>query len=365
MINNMAEQTIMVVDDIPANLKLLSAMLQSTGQRVETFTRGEAALAAADAHPPDIILLDINMPGMNGFDVCAQLKADPRLKDIPVLFISALSETADKIRAFASGGVDYVTKPFQIEEVQARIRTHLAMRRMHQQLEVHNRSLEQLVRDKVKEIQDAQIATIFALAKLAENRDNDTGRHVERVQTYTRLMAKNLRGTSRAFDTLITDDFISNIYNATPLHDIGKVAIPDRILLKPCKLDPDEFTIMKTHALIGAQTLEAVVERYQGNAFLALGIALTRSHHERWDGRGYPDGLAGDAIPLAGRIMAVADVYDALRSERVYKPAMSHEATCAIIKAEAGQQFDPVIVAVFSNIESQFAEAAYRLGDAG
>lgn len=354
--------TIMVVDDVPLNLKLLQEMLQGKGYRVLTFPSGRMALRAAVKTRPDLILLDINMPEMDGFEVCARLKADETLKETPVIFISALNETADKVKAFAVGGVDYVTKPFQIEEVHARTQTHLRLRKLQADLKQSNLHLEARVQEQVREISDSQRTTIIALAKLAECRDDDTGAHVERTQTFCRVLAETLRADSRYADR-IDQDFVTNIYYAASLHDVGKVGIPDHILLKPGRHTAEEFAIMKTHAVIGAKTLQSACGNYPRNAFLNMGIVIARSHHEQWDGSGYPDGLAGEAIPLPARIMAVADVYDALRSNRPYKTAFTHAASCALILDGAGRHFDPTVIAAFQRVEAEFAEIRERMDD--
>jgi putative two-component system response regulator len=356
--------TIMVVDDISANLKLLDEMLRGRGYRVMLFPRGAMALKAAVKNPPDLILLDIMMPGMDGFEVCRRLKDDERLKDVPVLFISALDGTDDKIQAFSAGGLDYVTKPFQEAEVLARVQTHLELRRVRRELSDRNLHLADLVQQKVKEIAASQLATIIAISKLAEYRDDETGRHVERTRTFCKILARKLRGDNRYTES-ITDDFIKNIYHAAPLHDIGKIGIADNILLKPGKLTPGEFDIMKTHTTIGASTLQAVQRKYPDNAFINMGITLTRSHHEKWDGSGYPDGLVGEDIPLSGRIMALADVYDALRSKRPYKEAFTHEKSCRIIEEGAGSHFDPAIVEAFIILKSEFAKTIERIENKG
>lgn len=352
--------TIMVVDDTPANLKLLQEMLQATGYRVLAFPSGKLALAAAAKCPPALILLDINMPGMNGFEVCEKLKSDPQLREIPVIFISALTETADKVRAFAAGGVDYVTKPFQFDEVQVRVETHLRLRWLQSELERHNLHLEELVREKVAEISDSQLATIVALAKLAESRDDDTGDHIERTQTFCKVLAQELRANP-AYTALINGQYLETLFHTSPLHDIGKVGITDNILLKPGKLTVEEFEIMKTHTLIGAKTLETARAKYPRNVFLNMGIVIARSHHERWDGSGYPDGLAGEAIPLSARIMAVADVYDALRSVRPYKTAFSHEKSCEIIREGSGSHFDPAVIVAFQAVAAEFGAIRERM----
>ena len=354
--------TIMAIDDTPANLKLLEEMLQGRGYRVMQFPRGAMALKAAAKHPPDLILLDILMPEMDGFEVCRRLKADESLKEIPVLFISALDDTESKLQAFSEGGVDYVAKPFQEAEVLARVMTHLELRRVRRELEIHSLHLEDLVREKVQEISDSQLATLVAVSKLAEYRDDETGRHIERTRTFCRMLAQHLR-KNRRYAESITDAFIENIYHAAPLHDIGKVGIADHILLKPGKLTTEEFEIIKTHTTIGANTLQAVRTRYPKNAFVNMGIALTRSHHEKWDGSGYPDGLVGEDIPLSARIMALADVYDALRSKRPYKKAFSREKARAILEEGVGRHFDPVVVEAFLALETEFAEAIGRLKD--
>ncbi len=344
----------MVVDDTPANLKLLQEMLQGDGYRVLTFPRGAMALNAAAKNPPDLVLLDISMPEMNGFEVCERIKADERLKEVPVLFISALDEVKDKVRAFSVGGQDYVTKPFQAEEVRARVKTHLHLRSLQVELERYSHHLEQLVEEKIQEISESQMATILALSNLAESRDDDTGHHIERTRTYCKGLAVELRRSAK-YEGYIGDAFIGNLYQAAPLHDIGKVGIGDAILLKPGRLTAEEFNIMKTHTLIGAGTLRRIHARYPKNAFLQMGIAIAQSHHERWDGGGYPDGLAGETIPLSARIMALADVYDALRSKRTYKEAFSHERSCAIILEGEGTHFDPAVIQAFRVIESEFA----------
>jgi putative two-component system response regulator len=355
MINAPENTTIMVVDDTPANLELLQDMLDNKGYRVLAFPNGKMALSAAAKNPPDLILLDINMPEMDGFEVCEHLKADAVLKEIPVLFISALTETEDKVKAFSVGGVDYVTKPFQFEEVQARVKTHLHLRSLQMELEKYNLHLEALVKDKIAEISDSQLATIVALAKLAESKDENTGNHVERTRTYCRLLADKLRINPRYWGNR-HEEFVENIFQASALHDIGKVGIPDTILLKPDKLTPAEFEIMKTHTTIGANTLRIARGKYSKNAFLNMGIAIARSHHEKWDGSGYPDGLAGEDIPLSARIMALADVYDALRSKRPYKEAFSHDKSCKIIIEDVGMHFDPSVVDAFKSLKSEFAE---------
>ncbi len=345
---------IIVVDDVPANLTLLTGMLKEKGYRVRPVPSGKLALKAVEHEPPDLILLDITMPDMDGFEVCRKLKQDMRFRDIPIIFISALTETLDKVKAFGNGGVDYVTKPFQFEEVAARVETHLKLRR-------YQAHLEDLVEEQVKEISDSQISTIFALSKLSESRDKETGKHLERVQIYCKMLAEKL-SREEPYNSDIDAAFIHNIFNASPLHDIGKVASPDHILLKSGKLTPEEFEIMRKHSLMGANTMEAVQQMYEKNAFINMGISIARSHHERWDGTGYPDGLKGEEIPLAARIMAIADVYDALRSNRCYKGPFSRDRSRGIIESGSGAQFDPALVKAFLALEEEFDRIGREMG---
>ncbi len=353
---------ILVVDDMPQNVRMLGERLKRMGYAVCTASSGVEALAQAAAHAPELILMDINMPDMDGYEVCRRLKEDPQLRKIPVLFISALIDTDDKVEAFNAGGVDYVTKPFEFKEVNARVKTHLELRRLQSELERHSLHLEELVALKVREISQAQRSMIVALAKLSESRDDDTGTHMERVRGVCKVVAATLQRCDEHSD-IINDIFVENIFHTSPLHDIGKVGISDTILLKPGKLTPEEFSIMKTHTTIGAETLQSVAAQFPDNAFVSMGIEIARSHHERWDGNGYPDGLAGDAIPVAARIMAIADVYDALRSKRCYKDAFSHEKSRNIILEGAGTQFAPMATTAFEKAEEEIVALYERLGD--
>lgn len=351
---------VLVVDDMPENLKLLSKVLISDQLEPKPFQNGQLALESALNDPPDLALLDINMPGMSGLDLCLRFKEHEQLKKIPVIFISGLHDTEDKLQAFRSGGVDFITKPFQKEEVLARVRTHLRLGRLQERLEAHTRDLEQRVADQVKTVTASQMATIYALAKLAEVRDDDTGRHIERVQTFAKMLAEQLK-TMGLHTERITDVFIDTLFKTASLHDIGKVGIPDAILLKPGKLTAEEFTVMKTHSAFGANTLNAVLIRHPDNRFLRMGVDVARSHHEKWDGSGYPDGLSGVAIPLSGRITAVADFYDALRSKRCYHLPFTHENTRQMIQEGRGKHFDPDLVDAFMVLENQFERVRHEM----
>jgi putative two-component system response regulator len=341
------------VDDAPENLRLLAAVLKRGGLVPRPVASGRLAIEAAVADPPDLVLLDIRMPEMSGVDVCRWLKQDERLRSIPVIFISGLQGTDDKVEAFRAGGVDYISRPFQEQEVLARIKTHLLLRRLQVELVSNNLQLEQRIAEQVKAVTASQLATIFALARLAEARDDDTGQHIERVQTFSKVLAEEMRGMGLHVAQL-TSAFVDVLCQTASLHDIGKVGTPDAILLKPGKLTAEEFAVMKRHSVLGAETLGAVLKRFPENEFLRMGVDIARSHHEKWDGSGYPDGLRGHAIPLAARIVALADFYDALTSKRCYRPAFGHEVTRQMISAGSGTHFDPDVVAAFESHQYTF-----------
>lgn len=351
---------ILVVDDNETNLKILKLILEKDNYEVHTTHSPENVIEHLDTFLPDIILLDINMPRISGYDLCREIKFSEKYKDIPIIFISALSDAQDIVKGFQMGAVDYVTKPFKSEEVKARVSTHLKIKELQAELKRHNQFLEQRVREQVEEITKTQMETIFSLAKLAQSRDDDTGKHLERVQSYCYELAAELKENS-AYSTYISDDFVHNIKHASPLHDIGKVGISDNILLKPGKLTDEEFAIMKTHTTIGYETLKEVHAKFGNNSFIEMGMVIARSHHERYDGFGYPDKVKGEEIPLAARIMSIADVYDALRSKRVYKDAFSQEKSVSIILEGRGTQFDPVLVDAFERIAEKFNEISVNL----
>lgn len=354
MVNGKDKKKILIVDDSPEAIAVLANALSDNYKR-KVALNGEQAfkLLFSTEELPDLILMDVMMPEMDGYEVCRHLKSNEKFKDIPVIFLSSLSEVNDKIKAFENGGVDYIQKPFEIAEVNARIETHLRIRELQFQIEKHNKFLNQMVKEKVKEISESQTATIFALARLSESRDNETGEHLLRIKVLCRTLAEKLK-ENYLYKNLINDEFIENLELASPLHDIGKVGIKDAILLKKGKLTDLEFEEIKQHTLIGAETLREVYQKYPNNIFIKIGIEIANFHHEKWDGTGYPEGLAGDAIPLSARIMAIADEYDALRSKRVYKEAFSHEKSLEIIKESSGSHFDPEIAKVFLENESDF-----------
>lgn len=339
---------IMVVDDDPSTLALLNTLLVVHGNEVVVFPTAAIAQSALCNYLPDLILLATNIADTDAYQFCRSLKQDIRLRDIPVLILSDDPAPANKMRAFHLGAVDFITKPFHFEELRARIAVFLNLCMLEGKLK-----FQQMVEKKVREISDAQQATIFALAKLAEQRDEDTGAHLERVRELCRLLALRL-GDDSPYSHYITPEFVACIQHASPLHDIGKVAIPDRILLKPGPLTPDEFEIMKSHTVLGAENLQQVYNLYAGNVFIGMGIEIALYHHERWNGTGYPDGLVGRNIPLPARIMAVADFYDALRSDRCYRKAYVHENVRAMMLESEGTHFDPELIKAFLSLEEQF-----------
>jgi putative two-component system response regulator len=357
---------ILIVDDTLSILHLLVMMLERRGHSVRAIPDGKQALESAHRAPPDLVLLDINMPGLGGYEFCTSFKADPRLADIPIIFISGSTDIEDKMKAFAIGGVDYVTKPFHLKEIDARVETHLKIRRLQLEVNTLNSSLQEKVRLQVQEISDSQIATIMALAKLAESRDEATGNHLLRVQRYCRSIAIYLCEKG-VFHPFIDSTFVENISQASALHDIGKVGICDSILLKNGTLTPQEFEVMKTHTVLGAETLQAVLNTYPNNKFIHMGRDIARSHHERWNGGGYPDGISGEAIPLCARILAIGDQYDALRQTRPYKPAFDAAQTYAILTEGDGRSspshLDPRVLDAFKKISKEFDAIYQELGD--
>jgi len=330
-----SRQTILLVDDIPANIMVLDEIL-SADYKLRAATSGEQALKIAQSPgPPDLILLDVLMPGIDGFEVCRRLKAHSLTRKIPVIFVTAMDEVKDEALGFELGAVDYIHKPVTPALVKARVRTHLA-------LYDQNRELDRLVRERTRELNETRLQVIRRLGRAGEFRDNETGLHVLRVGHYCRLIAEAIG---------MDEEDVDLIYSAAPMHDIGKIGIRDNLLLKPGKLDPDEFEEIKRHAVIGAEILGEIATGLLGTARV---IALT--HHEKWNGSGYPYGLSGDDIPLVGRITAIADVFDALTSERPYKHAWPVEDAVAFIENQAGEQFDPVLVKTFLDILPKIVE---------
>ena len=355
--------TILAIDDTTENLALINGLLKDT-YKVKVANNGERGLALALADPPpDLILLDIMMPGIDGWEVCRRLKAETKTRAVPIIFLTARVDADDERTGLELGAVDYITKPINPPVLLARVKAQLTVKASADFLRDQNAYLESEVAKRTLQVRTIQEATVLALAALAETRDNDTGNHIRRTQRYVHILAQALQEQPR-FAATLTDAFIAELFRSAPLHDIGKVGIPDRVLLKPGKLDADEFAIMKTHSVLGRQAIETA-ERQLGIdiEFLHLTKDIAYSHHERWDGKGYPEGLAGTDIPLSARLMALADVYDALISKRIYKPPMSHEQAVAIILDERGRQFDPDVVDAFAARSDEFKTIAADFSD--
>ncbi|EQB2601803.1 response regulator [Aeromonas salmonicida] len=355
--------TILIVDDSPENLMVLTDLLSPT-YRVLAAQSGEKCLRIATGNTlPDLILLDVMMPGMDGYEVLKQLRTSPETSRIPVVLLTALADSQSEEYGLSLGAADYITKPIKPAIVQARVRTQLEAKQARDGLQSQNTALEAEVARRMTENDLIQQVSIRALAHLAEIRDPETGNHILRTQGYVRLLANALASHPRFIDTL-TPRYIDLLSRSAPLHDIGKVGIPDHVLLKPAKLTVEEWEVMRTHAKLGSDAIEeAERDIEQPLAFLTLAKEIAHWHHEKWDGSGYPDGLRGDEIPLSARLMALADVFDALINVRVYKAAMPYDEARALILSGTGQHFDPDVVTAFDNHFDQFVAIAERYTD--
>ncbi len=357
---------LLVIDDIPENLTLMYQLLKDD-YRVKGANSGTRGIALAESAKPDLILLDIMMPEMDGYEVCERLKSQPSTRDIPIIFLTAKTERIDEQKGLALGAADYITKPVNPEIVKARVKTHVSLKLSSDMLKGENEALEKEVQRRTcealkqkEELHTIQDVAFYAMISLAETRDNDTGNHILRTQTYIKHLAEKLRQNPR-YANQLSDDVIELMCKSAPLHDIGKIGIPDYILLKKGNLTEDEFEIMKTHTKIGYDAISNA-EKVSGQQmdFLKYAKEIAHSHHEHWDGEGYPQGLAGDEIPLSARLMAVADVYDALISRRVYKPAFTHRDAVEIILSGKGTQFDPEIIDAFVDIADELYQVAMQ-----
>ncbi|SMF95945.1 putative two-component system response regulator [Methylomagnum ishizawai] len=357
------DATLLVVDDGPENLTVMGDLLRPF-YRVRVANSGQRALAVVATPPtPDLILLDIMMPGMDGYTVLAQLRDHPSFHDIPVIFVTALDTPEDEERGLALGAVDYITKPLRPAVVLARVRAHLELKRARDGLRDQADYLEAQVARCLSENQAIQEAGIQALARLVEIRDQETGAHLRRTQEYVRVLARRLLGHPR-FAGILDERVIEVMAKSALLHDIGKVGIPDHILFKPGRLTPEEQAVMRTHSNLGGDAIAEVLGRVERSLeFLGLAQEIARHHHEQWDGGGYPDGLAGEAIPVSARLIALADVFDALTSERVYKAGLSFAEARAVIARERGRHFDPDIVDAFLEVFDEFQRIAQRHAD--
>lgn len=355
--------TVLVIDDTPENLELMQALLRDT-YKVKGANNGLRGLqiAGSDA-PPDLILLDIMMPGMDGYQVCERLKAEPKTREIPVIFLTAKADLADEERGFALGAVDYITKPISPPIVLARVKAQLALKAAADFLKDKTTFLESEVSRRTREINSIQDVTVMAMAALAETRGADTTNHIRRVQHYVRALAWKLSAHPR-YRAFLTVANITMLFKSVPLHDIGKVGIPDNILLKPGRLTPDEFEIMKAHTTLGRDAI-AVAEEAMGTQipFLTMAKEVAYSHQEKWDGTGYPQGLVGEQIPIPARLMSVADMYDALITQRVYRDPVSHEEAVRIVVSCKDTYFDPDVVQAFVDVKEQFQAISMTYAD--
>ncbi len=339
---------VLVVDDTADNIWFLADALGEIST-VQVAKNGETALKLAAQTPhPEIVLLDVQMPVMDGYEVCRHLKSMAETRDIPVIFVTAMSAAREEAKGLRLGAADYIHKPFDPAIVRARVRNLVDLKR-------HRDSLQDIIRSQTKALRRTQVGTIMALADIAEWRDPETGEHVKRTQEYVYRIAKELTKNPK-YATQLTPDFIDMLYMCAPLHDMGKVSISDSILLKPGKLTDEEFLTMQQHCKFGAEILQRALERIGHDPFLEMAYQVARWHHDRWDGKGYPDGLAGESIPLAARIMSVADVYDALISRRPYKVPMTHEESLRSIVEDSGKRFDPDVVTAFLNCQAEIKD---------
>jgi putative two-component system response regulator len=355
MISFMKQQKVLIVDDTPENIYILMGILKDQYD-VSVAINGEKALKIAAMEPSiDLILLDIMMPEMDGYEVYAKLKANRKTKNIPVIFVTALTADENQAKGLELGAVDYITKPFNPALVRARVKNHL-------ELKNYRDKLEEMVQEKTSELMITRDVAIETLGSLAEYRHFETGGHIKRTMNYVRLLAEKLQDHPN-FKDFLSDESIEHLWRSAPLHDIGKVGVPDSILLKPGKLTPEEYTEMQKHAVYGRDALTGSASKLGPNSFLKIAQEMAYTHHERWDGSGYPQGLRGAEIPVSGRMMAVADVYDALITQRVYKPAFSHRQAVDIIRNDSGTAFDPEIVKVFLQFEDNFRRIALDYAD--
>lgn len=337
-----AQATILLVDDIAENIDILNNVL-TPHYHTKVALNGEKALKiASSANPPDLILLDVMMPGLSGYEVCQRLKENPDTREIPVIFVTAMTEVEDERRGLELGAVDYITKPISPAIVLARVRTHLA-------LYDQNRELARQVRQRTTELFNTRQQIIRRLGRAAEFRDNETGNHIIRMSHFCRLIATAAGLGEKSVEIL---------YNASPMHDVGKIGIPDAILLKPGKLTDEEWQVMRQHPQIGADIIGQ-----HSDELLQTAWTIALCHHEKWDGSGYPAGLKGEQIPLVARIAALADVFDALTTERPYKKAWSIEDALRHIESQAGSHFDPALIAPFKQVLPQMLKIREEFSD--
>ncbi len=342
---------ILVIDDVNANLVILAEIVRNAGYIARPVTSARQAVNAIEALTPNLILMDVSMPDIDGIVFCSMLKKNVNTRDIPVIFISVLSSAEDKIKGFRAGAVDYISKPFEVEEVTLRINTHLQMHKMKQELEIYNKKLYKIINDQIRKQYEEQKNLIRALTSILAKRDINLGKHLEFVGKNSKLLAISLQ-MSPHYRNHITNSFIDAIELASQLHDIGKMVLSDMILMKH-SLTPEESEIMKTHTTRGEAILNEIYAMNEHNDFLKLAICIAKDHHENWDGSGYPSQLGGTDIPLCARIVSIVNVYDNMVNNRIYGQAYSHEKAMEIINKGSGIHFDPDIVSVFNKIQNQ------------
>jgi putative two-component system response regulator len=362
MENEAEKQKILVVDDAPENLDAVKAVLQGD-YSILLAIKGQLALKIAEAQKPDLILLDIVMPEMDGYEVCRRLKENESTKEIPVIFVTAKSEVEDETRGLAIGAVDYITKPISPPILKERVKIHLELKAARNYLEKQNEILEKKVIERTQQMEELQDVAMVAMGSLAETRDPDTGNHIRRTQRYVKILANHLKDHP-LFRDYLTPEIITALYKSAPLHDIGKVGVPDKILLKPGKLTNEEFEEMERHTTYGRDAIAAAEKNISSaDNFLVFAKEIGYFHQEKWDGSGYPTAIKGNEIPISARLMAIADVYDALISRRVYKPPFPHEKAVAIIQEGRGSHFDPDMVDAFLEISDEFYTISQRYTD--
>jgi putative two-component system response regulator len=352
---SLQKQKILIVDDTPENIQILIELLKDD-YKIATAKSAEKALKLANIDPqPDLILLDIVMPDIDGYELCKTLKSNPGTEHIPVIFITSMTDSEHECKGLELGALDYISKPFIPGIVKSRIKNHMELQR-------YKHNLENIVDMRTKKLMKIQSVLIDSLGTLAEYRDSETGGHIKRTQNYVKVLAKELQQFDKYKDFL-TDEVVELLFLFAPLHDIGKIAIRDEILLKPGDYTKEEYDIMKQHSYYGYEALNKIKARLGDDNFINIAIDMAYTHHEKWDGSGYPRGLMGEEIPLVGRIMAVADVYDAIISKRVYKPPIPHKKAIEIIRGLKSTQFDPEIVDIFIEKESVFKNIAINYAD--
>ncbi len=355
-LQNQSGPDVIIVDDLEVNQVILIQMIESMGYQAAGVGSGEEALALVKEHLPKLFLLDITMPGMSGFELCEILKNEVLTRDIPVIFISATSNLDDKVMGFTLGGADFISKPFALAEVTARVSTHLRSYEMKKENEFYNKKLRLVLNEQMKKLEDEKKNVLYAIAKITEKSANFAESRLSHIKVNARLLAQSLQFSPK-FEDQVSNDFIEAIELAAPLHDVGKVMVPHKILTKEGKLEKTEEELLKMHTKVGAEILEEIYEQ-SGNEFITMAIKIARYHHERWDGNGYPEGLKAEEIPLEARIVNILSSYDTLTGERSYKKAYSPEESIEIMEKDAGTKYDPDIFGIFKRIRKQLVTGA-------